>query len=481
MFTTCGRRAPAVERLCKMAGLPDAKIDIVRTLVAGAPDKVVSGLRNALAAADGDTALAGVRRVVEAEVAERTLRNKALQPIAPLFVDRCGDPDRLAFPPRALSMLWRGLRDVAAEDVASAALVMADFEPGVTSNEAFDRLTARLVEEIEARTQRDIIAALDIVEADQAGGAATLRSCLAMSPVVRRATEKLPEWISRTTQERAAAARLAYRDACRAGDDAGPRFFEMLGAQLAEPWTILRIVSAVMDHPTESYLSGSELAAFATRLMDSVDANLKLVAAFDLNGGAPTGEVAAATVEILTLQVTELENAIDLAREGGWGARIQKQKQSLAGVVEKRLRELPRLQAAALPSQRVRGARALVAEPELTSPPDQGHVERCRSLLSFAEGIRASANYGGFASTRAKVMEAAGEALDQYVEDVLARVRDGEAADREVAALRLQVAAEFAGLIHEPRAREIVRRRAASAFGAVTAPRPAWEDPARPL
>lgn len=78
-------------------------------------------------------------------------------------------------------------------------------------------------------------------------------------------------------------------------------------------------------------------------------------------------------------------------------------------------------------------------------------------------------------------MEAAGEALDQYVEDVLARVRDGEAADREVAALRLQVAAEFAGLIHEPRAREIVRRRAASAFGAVTAPRPAWEDPARPL
>ena len=171
----------------------------------------------------------------------------------------------------------------------------------------------------------------------------------------------------------------------------------VLGAQLAEPWTILRIVSAVMEHPTESYLSGSELAAFATRLMDSVDANLKLVAAFDLNGGAPTGEVAAATVEILTLQVTELENAIDLAREGGWGARIQKQKQSLAGVVEKRLRELPRLQAAALPSQRVRVARALVAEPELTSPPDQGHVERCRSLLSFAEGIRASANYGGFA------------------------------------------------------------------------------------
>lgn len=464
-----------------MAGLPDAKIDIVRTLVASAPDKVVTGLRNALAAADGDTALAGVRRVVEAEVAERTLRNKVLEPVAPLFVDRRGDAERLAFPPRALPLLWRGLRAVASVDIGTAALVLADFELGVTSTEAFDRLTERLVEEVDLREQRDIVAALDVIEADRAGGEAVLRSCLAMSPVVRRATEKLPEWISRTTQERAAAARLAYRDACRGGDDAGPRFFEMLSAQMAEPWTILRIVSAVMDHPTESYLSGSELAVFASRLMDAVDGNLRAVADFDLNGGAAAGEAAAATVEVLTQQISELENAIDLGREGGWGGRIQKQKQSLASVVERRLRELPKLQNAALPNQKVRVARAMISEPSLTSPPDSGHVQRCRSLLTFAEGIRGSANYGGFASTRTKVMEAVGEALDQYVEDVLSLVRDGEASDREVAALYLQVAAEFAGLVHEPRASEIVRRRAASAFGAVKTPRPSWEDPARPL
>jgi hypothetical protein len=210
-----------------------------------------------------------------------------------------------------------------------------------------------------------------------------------------------------------------------------------------------------------------------------VDANLKVVAGFDLNGGVAAGQAAAAMVETLTLQISELENAIDLAREGGWGGRIQKQKQTLASVVEGRLRELAKLQNAALPSQKVRVARALVSEPQLSLPPDARQVERCRSLLAFAEGIRASANYGGFASTRAKVMEAAGEALDQYVEDVLALVRDGEGVDRESAARFLQIAAEFAGWIHEPRASEIVRRRAATAFGAVKAPRAAWEDPAR--
>ncbi|WP_374577448.1 hypothetical protein [Phenylobacterium sp.] len=464
-----------------MTGLPDDKIEIVRTLVSGAPDAVVSGLRKALVAADGDTALAGVRRVVEAEVADRNLRNKVLEPVAPLFAGDGLDADRLCFPMAALPLLWRGLRAIDPEGIARAAAVYADYEPGVSTMQPFDELVERLLEEVEAGTQRDVVAALDLIDKAKPGGRAALVSCLSISPVVRRATLKLPDWIARTTQERAAAARLAYRDACRGGDDAGPRFFEMLSAQLAQRWTILRIVSAVMDHPAESYLSGSELAMFATRLMDAVDANLQAVATFDLNGGREAGLKAAAIVETLTHQVSELESAIDLGREGGWGGRIHKQKQVLASTVERRLRELPKLLAEALPNHRARLARAAVNEPCLTQPPDSRLVERCCALLNFAEGIRASANYGGFASTRAKVMEAVGEAVDQYVEDVLSLVKDGEVPDREIAAGFLRVAADFAALIHEPRAGEIVRRRTATAFGAAREPRGTWEDPARPL
>ena len=46
-------------------------------------------------------------------------------------------------------------------------------------------------------------------------------------------------------------------------------------AQLAEPWTILRIVSAVMDARPKS--GGIGLSVFATRLMDQLDVNLKKV------------------------------------------------------------------------------------------------------------------------------------------------------------------------------------------------------------
>jgi hypothetical protein len=452
-----------------MAGLPDAKIDIVRSLVAGAPDKVVSSLRSALATATGDTPLNGVRRLVEAEVAERRLRNAALEPVVPLF--RSAEAGELAFSPAALPLLWRGLRAAAPDEAQHAANLVDDYEPGVTTAEPFDALTERLTEELDAAEHPDIQAAIRILDGARPDASRELRACLSIAPIVRRATIKLPQWITRTTQERATAARIAYRDACRGGGDLGPLFFEMLAGQLAEPWTVLRIVSAVMDRPGESYMAGSELALFATRLMDAVDLRIRTVASFPLNGGAQAGVQAARAVEILTLQISELENNIELARDGAWGARIQKQKQVFATTVEGRLREAPKLLNAALPSQKVRLARAVVSEPRLDLPPDPQHVERCRSLLAFIEGVRASANYGGFASTRAQIIEKAGEILDQYVEDVLAAIRDHAAPDQDVAERLLEAAAEFMAALREPRAGEIVRRRTAAAFAVVSAAR----------
>jgi len=465
-----------------MAGLPDAKIDIVRNLVEQAPDKVVTGLQNALAAAAGDTALAGVRRVVEAEVADRNLRNKVLEPIAPLFAGDLADASHIAFPRRALALLWRGLKASAPAEVSKAARALIDYRPDESSTEPFDLLAEMVADGLRDAEQRDFVAAIEMLEAGRPGGTDQLLACLALSPIIRQSTLRLPEWIGRYSEERAAAARLAYKDAGAKAEDAGPRFFEMLAAQLVEPWTVLRVVSAVMDRPSEHYLAGSELAVFATRVMDAIDENLKKVAAMDLNSGPAGGLAAAATVETLTHQITEMENSIELSRETGWGHRVQKQKQTLAAVVEGRLRELDKVLGQALPNHKVRVARTMRTEPRLTVEPDLKLVDRCRTLLAFAEAIRPSANYGGFASTRAKVMEKAGETLDTYVEETLSLVRDHEVPDREIAARFLQIAAEFAGPIHEPRAGDIVRRRAATAFGArKPQPPPIAEDPAKPL
>ena len=452
-----------------MSGLSDHKMEIVRTLVESAPDKVVGGLHKALVATE-DGALAGVRRLVETEVADRRLRNAILLPVAPLFVGDGKVADRIAFPARALAMLWRTLKEEAPMEVSHAARLLVDFRPLESSPECFDTLVARIAEGLKSREDSPYAAVADFLDDARDGATDDLIACLDLAAIVRDATLHLPDWIARTTGESAAAARVHYKDSVAISDDGGPRFFEMLSAQMAEPWSILRIVSAVMDRPTERYLASSELAVFAVWLMDEIDKNLAHVAHFDLNGGPAAGQKAGDVVALITEQIAEIENAIELGREGGWGGRVQKQKKSLAAVVEGRLREVEKVVNAALPSHIVRVARTRKSQPRLEGPPDARAVDRGLTILTFAEAIRSSSNYGGFASTRTKVMEKVGEAIDDYVEEALSLIRDHEVEDRDTAALYVKHAGSFMGLVREPQATDIVRRRIAAALAS---PKPA--------
>src|SRR3954452_10503889 len=104
-----------------MVALSDRKIEIVRTLVESAPDKIVGGLQQALATSSGDSVLASVKQLVEAEAADRLLRNDVFQPVTPLFVGDGSNDHSLVFPNRALSLIWRGLKAVAPTEMAAAA------------------------------------------------------------------------------------------------------------------------------------------------------------------------------------------------------------------------------------------------------------------------------------------------------------------------------------------------------------------------
>jgi hypothetical protein len=446
-----------------MATLSEHKIEIVRTLVESAPDSVVGALQKALSETGGETALAAVRRLVESEAHDRRVRNAILLPIAPLCSGSTG-LSTLGFPPRALAGLWRGLRQTAGEQVAEAERALSAYVPGESSSEPFDRLALVGASEVRARQFPDFRRAAEICDAARPGGAELFAACLELSPVVRRAVERLPEWVAHPSDEARAAARLAYKDSVAVADDAGPRFFEMLAAQLPHPWMVLRIISAVMDKPTERYMADSEVAGFAERVIADVDAALEAVAHIDLDGGEAAGRAAARRVERITALATELETCIDLKRDHGWGRKIVGQRRSLAELAEARLQEIERHVAAALPSESARGNRQRRSIPRLSGPPDERAVRRAATLLAFADETRASANYGGFASVRSRVLEKLGEMLDLYLEEVLDQIRTGAAADPEAAHAYLMVVAEFSLLARGEKAADIVRRRAFAAL-----------------
>jgi hypothetical protein len=458
-----------------MPGLSEQKIQIVRRLVETSPDRIVGALQAALAEARGDAALSEVRRLVEAEAEDRRLRNQVLQPVAVLFRPETAGSDALAFPPQALAYIWRGLKQLAPADVAAAAELLEDFRPGETSPHILDELTLRAGAALRAGETADFTVAIQLCDSARTGGADLLAKCIDLAPICRAATLRLGDWISRTTEANTAAARLAYKDAVAVADDAGCRFFEMLAAQLAHPWMVLRIISAVMDRPSEAYFAGSELAPFALRLFDEIDGELAAITHLDPAGGARAGVAAAKQVEAVSLQINEIEESIETVRTGLWGSRLAGQKRALAASVEERLRAADKAALAALPSHPVRISKHLKNLPRLNAAPDPQAVQSARTLLTFAHESRTSANHGGFASSRAKLVEKVAEMLNVHVEEVLDALRSGEAADQDIAMAHLETAAEMSVLIGDEKSAELIRRRAAVAAAAAQA---AHEPPA---
>lgn len=446
-----------------MPALSERKIAIVRTLVEQAPDRVVGGLRQALVEAGGDSALADVKRLVEAEAADRTLRNAVLQPIAPMCVGAGDAAAVLTFPARSLALIWRALK--ATEPEAVEKLRNDEHYEAHKLAEAQDQLVAAAAAGLREGAHPDYVAAAGLADSGRADGGRQLITALEIGAVVRRTVQRMPEWLAHPGGgDTTAGARLAYRDAVAIADDAGPLFFHMLAAQMAQPWMVMRIISAVMDKPTERYLRDSELADFGEALLADIDASIAAIAAMKADQGPPAARIAARLAELVVHQIMEMEGSVELPRDQGWGLRVVKQRAGLAGVVEARLKEGERAVIEALPMFAPRNQRVRHQVPRLSSPPEERWVGEATTLLTFSEELRTTANYGGFSTARNKMVEKLGEYIDHYVECVVDLLHTGEVEDRAVAAAFLECAADFSQLLRGEKAAELVRRRAHAAL-----------------
>jgi hypothetical protein len=449
-----------------MAALPAQKAAILQKLVETAPCRVVASLQQALADTSDESALGCVRRLVDAEIADRRFRGDVLSPVAPMFVGSGNNRNTLTFPNRSLSLIWRGLKTDQAAAVAEAHAAWSSAEKVRGWDDCCDRLASAAAFGLRARENADFRAAAQLCDQARSDGAIALVNCLEISTVVRRATGKLPIWIAHAGSDTSAASRLAYNDAVEIAEDAGPRFFEMLAAQLDQPWMVLRIISAVMERPTERYMADTELAGFVVKVMDEVEVTLTAIDNLDYDGGTGVGRSLASETERAVNQIAEIETNFELNRKRGWGARAQKQRQRLATLVESQFRAAEKATLDVLPmhTTQLHGIQRTV--PLLDSPPDPLLVNRATTLLSFMEAARTAANYGGFSTARSKLIEKLGEFLANYVEDVLGLVRSGEAGDLGNAGAFLEVLADFSEQVTGEKAGELVRRRAHAALSA---------------
>ncbi len=441
-------------------GLSTAQLGAVQRLVQTAPDGLLARLNAALSAARGsDPVFAPVSDLARAEADDRRARDIVLEPLKPL-ADAGLEPPRQALLNGAdLARLWRLMGALASDDreaAARTALVLRIDDP---IPPVFDALCL-----CAAAALRDP-AAQGVAASWPAPERVRLAKLLTMTPVLRAALPRLSGWVRNLTGEHVAAVRLAFKDATAFDEDAGPLFMDAVLIHVEEPCQILKLVSAVMDRPSDRYLAASELAGLGERLLDDIDRRVQAVRRFDPGRGLEGGAAEAVSVHAASNAIREFEQWLVLTKEGSWGGRILEQKRALAQAAEARLREIERAVGAALPLQPSRspGGRATRSAPRIDDYPDDGLVRRAEGLLAFLDETRASAANAGFGALRAKVIEALEQRMETYVQDLVERLHAQDCTDSEWVRAYLDVAANFCGMIQGPQAAQIVRRRAAAA------------------
>ncbi len=446
-----------------MGQLSATRTEQVRHLIRMMPDKALQTLDGALSGGGQDPRLLEVHDLIGDERMDRRLGEIVLGPVAPLC--RLSLFSSQPLPPDAPRRLWAALILDEPHLVEEARRALHDLQIEDASPAVFDHLCRRAAERLRLRDGAAFGALAEAFDGAQSGTAGRLADALGLAPIARDAIPRLPGWLRLMNDDTVAAIHLAYRDAMKQGADMPPILTEMFAAHLDHPYQVLRLISAVMDRPSDRYMAASEMAGFGERLLADMERRVEAVNRFDPHGGAEAGQALAASVLVCTHTFGEFEQWLTLSRDGPWGMRLIMLRRGLAAGVEARLREVAGAVAAALPAQPMRSGNTLIkAAPRLNQPLSPRALDKARGLLAFLADTRAAAPYGGYVAIRNKVIEALDSVIDQYAEDLLEIVHapaDRDQAER--ARAFLEVAAEFLGFVREPKAAEIVRRRAAAA------------------
>lgn len=429
--------------------LDEAKLGQVSRIFAMAPDPLLYKLERVLA--DGrrlDATLAPVHDLAAKERRSRGVMSRVFEPLLPLTAPTAA-PTRQLITRQDLAAAWRAGAEAdphLAERIAHLAPTAPDEAPPVELN----TLCALAAEAVP-------------------GDSAHLKPLLRMTPVLRSLAPRLEDWVDNLSGENSAALRVAFKDAVTVDEDAGPLFWEAVFTYLQRPWTVIRLISAVIDRPSDRYLAESELASLGERLLVEVETCIAALKQFDPIMGEPAAQAAANAAAKALAIAAEFEDWLALRRDGPWGARIAGYKQAVSQIMEARMREAETAVAAALPTQSRGLGKGVRPHPKLNADPQPLLTARAEGLLALLERSRGSAQAGGFASARAKVIEALERRLGLYCDDLLEMLHHKgepvlESGPDELRIREyLEVAASLIRRLQGESAAAVVRRRIAAA------------------
>ena len=449
-----------------MGSLSEIKLGSVRRMIQAASDRAIRDLEAALSAgAERHDGMRMIQRMVVAEAQDRRASSLTFAPVSAVCRPRPESPSSVVFPHAVLSHLWRGLRERHPAEVQHIVLAISRQDADPPTADQLNALCVSAASGLRSRSSAAFQTAAELLERVSPTAVDIFADYLELTPVARAAVERLPEWVGRQTDERVAAARLAFRDAGVVCEDGGLKLLDLLYSHLDEPWKVLRLISAVMNRPADGYVANSEFAPVGERLLDEVESRVTGARRFELDGGFEAGQAAGRSVRVAAQEMAEFDTSLDLAHNGPWGSRIARQKKALAEAVDSRLKSLDEVLAHALPVHSSPGSkRSNSGPPNLSHDPDPLQVARAMAMLGFLQEVRSAAERLGCMSLWTRVADEARMRLDAYADELIRNLRHMEEDDDPVRIRKfLEISAQMLAIVADERTAQLVRRRMAVA------------------
>ncbi len=444
-----------------MPGLTESQGKIVRSIVQTVPDAGLGQLTAVLAAQMGEHTMSDVRDIVMVEMRDRKIRSIVFSPIVSLCEKNQPGKTRSRFPFELPTLLWNALVDTAPKLMTQAREMAVRSESEDVLPYIFNQTCDVALVGLQEKNPF-FQPVIDCLSKSSPDALRDLMGFLKLSAVLRDVLIEIPVWVGRMNSDDELSVRLAYRDAVKLTANGPARLFEFIYINLDAPQTILRIISAALDRPSDLSIEGTELIAFGDLLLDQSEALLMSMNDIELGDGASAGIALASAARTIIGTVTEFEESIALSKNGPWGRRVARIKRDISVAFEKLIFQVEVLIPKALPV--IAGAqnlKSLNRSPNMSLAPDLSAVARLEAVLIFIAQIRPIASASGVGVLRSRIIAETQEFLEYYSNGVLALITDFNK-DPEALQARINQIARYVALVHDDETAERLRRRAIS-------------------
>ena len=444
-----------------MSSLSPAHRAALKAVVEACPDASLAQLGGAVAALQGDKA-SELAVIVGDEARDRARRSTAFAPLTPLFRPRADGVPALTFPPAVLKRVWR--EAVIGEEAFLPLLDGAGAADGEWTLAA-DRLCARAAAVLRDRP-RDVWP--DFQRPPDGAAPCTpseLAGCFDLTPLARTALPRLSVWLERPDDNQLAGLRLLIQDSLAVSPDGGRRMIDILFAHVADAERMLRVVtrtSRLADR--EVTLSHSEMGVFVERLLASVQARVRQVAALRSSLAEDAMRTVVEQVGWCAGVLAEMDMTLQIRPDSSWGKTARMARVQVSGQLSGLMKSTTAAVQAALPmKRRTIAGRMTRMCPWLEAPAEGEPIEAAAALLAAVSALRGAAVTFGCEADRAALKTEMTDYLSAWANEALDGVADGEVDDPDHALRLVGIAARFLTTIEALEAARAVRRRAATA------------------